>query len=39
MEQADASTNHPIGYELNVYDNLSAGGLRDLRIELRRRRL
>jgi hypothetical protein len=39
MEQTGAAGDHPIGFELNVYDNLSAGGLRDLRIELRRRRL
>jgi hypothetical protein len=38
-EQDDASTRHPLGFELNVYDNLSSGGLRDLRVELRRRRL
>jgi hypothetical protein len=39
MEQEDASSNHPLGFELNIYDNLSSGGLHDLRLELRRRRL
>ena len=39
FEQADAGSNHPLGFEFNVYDNLSSGGLRDMRVELRRRRL
>jgi hypothetical protein len=39
FEQEGANSGHPLGFELNVYDNLSAGGLHDLRLELRRRRI
>jgi hypothetical protein len=39
FEQADATSNHPLGYEFNAFDDLSRGGLRDARVELRRRRL
>jgi hypothetical protein len=39
FEQADAASDHPLGFEFNAYDDLSRGGLRDTRVELRRRRL
>ncbi len=39
FEQADAASEHPLGFEFNAFDDLSRGGLRDTRVELRRRRL
>jgi len=39
LKLSNGPLGHPVVLELNLYDDVSTGGLRDTRVELRRRRL